>query len=264
MLRVIRNHRRAAYGLPPATRACRSRRCPSTPPTAPTRRWSKAARTAWDRALATGRGARLSQRPGHRDRPHRHHRPGDGLRHHRHRARFRPGQVQEAGRRRLFQDHQPHGARGPATRLGYTHGQIEEIIRYAVGHGTLDGAPGINHAALRAKGFDDEALARVEAALDSAFDIRFVFNKYTLGEDFCTAGLGIPAARLDDRRASTCWPIWASRKAEIDAGQHLLRRRHDPGRRPAPQARASARCSTAPARAARSAPARCRWKATSA
>ena len=45
----------------------------------------------------------------------RHHRPGDGLRHHRHRARLRAGEVQEARRRRLLQDHQPRGA-GSAAR----------------------------------------------------------------------------------------------------------------------------------------------------
>ncbi len=60
------------------------------------------------------RGARLSQRPGLGDRADRHHRSGDGLRHHRHRARLRAGEVQEARRRRLLQDHQPGGAGGTA------------------------------------------------------------------------------------------------------------------------------------------------------
>ena len=43
---------------------------------------------------------------------HRHHRLHDGLRHHRHRAGHRPGQVQAAGRRRHVQDRQPHRAAG--------------------------------------------------------------------------------------------------------------------------------------------------------
>ena len=68
------------------------------------------------RARARGR-ARLPQCAGERDRAHRHDRPGDGLRHHRHRAGFRAGEVQEARRRRLFQDHQPRGA-GSAARAG--------------------------------------------------------------------------------------------------------------------------------------------------
>ncbi len=66
------------------------------------------------RGALAGRGLWLPQRPGDRDRADRHDRLGDGLRHHRHRARLRAGQVQEAGRRRLLQDHQPHRARGAA------------------------------------------------------------------------------------------------------------------------------------------------------
>ena len=56
------------------------------------------------------RDARLSQCAGDRGGADRHHRPRHGLRHHRHRARFRAGEVQEARRRRLFQDHQPRRA----------------------------------------------------------------------------------------------------------------------------------------------------------
>ena len=81
--------------------------------------------------------------------------------------------------------------------LGYAAEQIEEMTRYAVGHGTLDGAPEIDHAALRAKGFTDAALETVEGALVEAFDIKFVFNKWTLGEDFCVKTLGIAATELD-------------------------------------------------------------------
>ena len=54
----------------------------------------------------------LAQRAGLGARPDRHHRPDDGLRHHRHRAGSRAGQVQEAGRRRVDADRQPDGAAG--------------------------------------------------------------------------------------------------------------------------------------------------------
>ena len=60
--------------------------------------------------------------------------------------------------------------------LGYSQAEIEEIIRYAVGHGTLESAPGVNHAALKAKGFTAAALQSLEGALAAAFDIRFAFN----------------------------------------------------------------------------------------
>jgi ribonucleoside-diphosphate reductase alpha chain len=81
--------------------------------------------------------------------------------------------------------------------LGYDDAAIAAIERYALGHGTLKGAPAINHESLREKGFDDAALAAVEAALASAFDIKFTFNKWTLGEEFCIRGLGIAAQALD-------------------------------------------------------------------
>ncbi len=82
--------------------------------------------------------------------------------------------------------------------LGYQAAQIEEIIAYAVGHGTLAGAPALNHAALKAKKFGDAQIERIEAGLASAFDIKFVFNKFTLGEEFCRNTLKLGDAELND------------------------------------------------------------------
>jgi ribonucleoside-diphosphate reductase alpha chain len=67
-----------------------------------------------------------------------------------------------------------------------------------VGHGTIGNAPGINHTSLIGHGFGPNELAKVDAALASAFDIRFVFNQWTLGTEFCTNVLGIPAEKLND------------------------------------------------------------------
>ncbi len=82
--------------------------------------------------------------------------------------------------------------------LGYGSAQIEEIIAYAVGHASLGNCPGINHASLVGHGFGPRELEKIDAALASAFDIRFVFNQWTLGEAFCRETLGIPADRLND------------------------------------------------------------------
>ncbi|WP_308914947.1 vitamin B12-dependent ribonucleotide reductase [Jannaschia sp. LMIT008] len=82
--------------------------------------------------------------------------------------------------------------------LGYRESEIGEIVAHAVGHGSLGQAPGINHTSLVGHGFGPEEIKKVEAALPSAFDIRFVFNQWTLGEDFLTGTLGIPAAKLTD------------------------------------------------------------------
>src|SRR5580700_6805182 len=75
--------------------------------------------------------------------------------------------------------------------LGYRESEIAEIEAYAVGHGSLSNGPGINASTLRAKGFTDEAIAKVEKALPTAFDIKFAFNKWTFGEDFIRDQLGI-------------------------------------------------------------------------
>ena len=82
--------------------------------------------------------------------------------------------------------------------MGYGENQIEDMIRYAVGHGSLADAPVINHESLAAKGFTDTVLDAVEKALAEAFDIKFVFNKWTLGDSFCTDILGFTDAELED------------------------------------------------------------------
>jgi ribonucleoside-diphosphate reductase alpha chain len=101
-------------------------------------------------------------------------------------------------------------------KLGYGSAQIEEIIAYAVGHGSLGQAPAINHTSLVGHGFGQAELDKVEGSLKSAFDIRFVFNQWTLGEDFCTKTLGIPVAKLNDPTFDLLRHLGFS-KADIDA-----------------------------------------------
>ncbi|MCL4105312.1 UNVERIFIED_CONTAM: hypothetical protein GTU68_055443 [Idotea baltica] len=100
--------------------------------------------------------------------------------------------------------------------LGYSSSQIEEIVSYAVGHGTIGNAPGINHTSLIGHGFGSNEIEKIEAALPSAFDIRFVFNQWTLGAEFCTNVLGIPAAKLNDPTFDLLRHLGFS-KADIDA-----------------------------------------------
>ncbi|WP_114944477.1 vitamin B12-dependent ribonucleotide reductase [Microvirga calopogonii] len=82
--------------------------------------------------------------------------------------------------------------------LGYRESEIAEIEAYAVGHGSMKQAPAINPGSLRSKGFSDEKIDAVEKGLKSAFDIKFVFNRWTLGEDFLTGTLKVPAEKLSD------------------------------------------------------------------
>ncbi|GIW70473.1 MAG: hypothetical protein KatS3mg102_0015 [Planctomycetota bacterium] len=85
-------------------------------------------------------------------------------------------------------------------RLGYNPEQIEEITRYCIGRGTLRGAPGVNHERLRALGFDDAALERLEKALADAFDIQFAFHRNVLGDELCLGRLGFTEEQLGDWR----------------------------------------------------------------
>ncbi|WP_162826535.1 hypothetical protein, partial [Escherichia coli] len=80
--------------------------------------------------------------------------------------------------------------------LGYSESQIAEIEAYAVGHGNLNQAPGINPSTLKAKGFTDEKIEAVNGALKSAFDIKFVFNQWTLGADFLKETLKVSDEQL--------------------------------------------------------------------
>jgi ribonucleoside-diphosphate reductase alpha chain len=66
--------------------------------------------------------------------------------------------------------------------LGYTPEQTDAIIKYAKGHGSLQGCPSINPDTLRGKGFDGADIEKIEAGLPAAFDITFAFNVYSLGE----------------------------------------------------------------------------------
>ena len=76
-------------------------------------------------------------------------------------------------------------------KLGYKEKEINEIEKYAIGHGTLVGCPSINHQKLRKLGFEDEQISKIESSLETAFDISFSFNKYNLGDDFLLKTLKI-------------------------------------------------------------------------
>lgn len=83
-------------------------------------------------------------------------------------------------------------------RLGYTEPQIDAIIKYAKGHGSLKGCKTISIEALKARGFTDEVIENVEKSLPGVFDIKFAFNQWVLGEDFCKDVLGLTEAQLGD------------------------------------------------------------------
>ncbi len=101
-------------------------------------------------------------------------------------------------------------------KLGYSTSQAAEIVAHAVGHGSLGQAPSINHTSLIGHGFGPREIEKVEAALPSAFDIKFVFNQWTLGADFCKGTLGIPEDKLNDPSFDLLRHLGFT-KAQIDA-----------------------------------------------
>jgi ribonucleoside-diphosphate reductase alpha chain len=81
--------------------------------------------------------------------------------------------------------------------LGYSEKEIETMVKYAVGTGSFAGAPFINHQTLSEKGFIADEIKRLDAAAATTFDIHFIFNKYTLGEE-CLKRLGFTAEEYND------------------------------------------------------------------
>jgi len=195
MLRVIRNHRRAAYNAPPSEYEGLS-----TLPVGIDERHTpnyllEAARRAWDEALDLG------QKHGYRNAQATVIAPTGtiGLVMDCDTTGIEPDfalvkykKLAGGGYFKIINESIPPALK----RLGYSQAQIDAIIRYCRGTGTLQEAPHINHGTLAAKGFTDEMLARAEKALQGAFDLAFVFNERTLGEADVRARLKIDDDRL--------------------------------------------------------------------
>jgi ribonucleoside-diphosphate reductase alpha chain len=197
MLRVIRNHRRAAYGQADGYEKLATNPVPLDHAACPDKTLIEAATRAWDRAIALGQahGFRNAQATVIAptgtiglvmDCDTTGIEPDFAL------VKFK--KLAGGGYFKIINQAVPEALRT----LGYKDGDIAEMEAYAVGRGSLVGAPAINPAALKAKGFDEEALAKVESSLESAFDIKFVFNRWTLGEKLLVEKLKVPAERLND------------------------------------------------------------------
>jgi ribonucleoside-diphosphate reductase alpha chain len=91
-----------------------------------------------------------------------------------------------------------NGSIPPAlARLGYTPKQVEDVVRYSRGSGTLQGCPHVNPETLRARGFPDDVLRRIEAQLPGVFELPFAFNRWTVGDDVLTGKLGLAREQVE-------------------------------------------------------------------
>ncbi|MBO9729189.1 MAG: vitamin B12-dependent ribonucleotide reductase [Chitinophaga sp.] len=104
--------------------------------------------------------------------------------------------------------------------LGYTGHEIKAIVDYAKGTGSFAGAPYINHQSLSEKGFMGEELKKLDAAVTSSFDIAFVFNVYTLGEE-CLQRLGFKAEEYYNLEFSLLHELGFT-DAQIDAANDFV------------------------------------------
>jgi ribonucleoside-diphosphate reductase alpha chain len=197
MLRVMRNHRRAAYGAAVGYEDLHTMPVPLDENDLPDKALAAASRRAWDLAVELG------EKHGYRNAQATVVAPTGtiglvmdcdttGIEPDFALVKFK--KLAGGGYFKIINQAVPEAMRT----LGYGQEQIEKIIGYAVGHGTLADSPALNHAALRAKGFGDQQIEKIESGLASAFDIKFVFNKWSLGEDFCKSVLKLTDEQLND------------------------------------------------------------------
>jgi len=220
MLRVIRNHRRAAHGFKEGYEGLSIKPVALDIENCPDKKLALAAAAAWDRAYELGEthGFRNAQTTVIAptgtiglvmDCDTTGIEPDFAL------VKFK--KLAGGGYFKIINRMVPTALR----RLGYGHEQVDEIIAYTVGRQTFSGAPGINLDKLRDKGFTPEALEKLEASVAEAFDIKFVFNKWNLGEDFCAQTLDIPTETLDDMNFDMLSYLGFA-KAEIEAANKYV------------------------------------------
>ena len=220
MLRVIRNHRRAAYGQKDGYEKLAIAPVPLDHAACPDATLIEAAQRAWDRAIALGQnhGFRNAQATVIAptgtiglvmDCDTTGIEPDFAL------VKFK--KLAGGGYFKIINRAVPAALRT----LGYRENEIAEIEAYAVGHGSLAQAPAVNPVTLKAKGFDAEALAKIHAGLESAFDIKFVFNKWVLGESYIVDKLKVPADKIKDPAFDLLTALGFTKKDIEAANEHV-------------------------------------------
>ncbi len=220
MLRVIRNHRRAAYnrpaheyeGLSVPPVGISEKDCPAE--------LLMAARSAWDEAESLG------EKHGYRNAQTTVIAPTGtiglimdcdttGIEPDFALVKFK--KLAGGGYFRIINQSVPRALKN----LGYSTMQVEEIVNYCTGYGSLRNAPHINFKSLKEKGFTEDVLTRIDSELPTAFELGFVFNQWTLGEEFCREVVGLTDEELKDPEFNMLKSLGYS-DDEIEKANHFV------------------------------------------
>ncbi len=104
--------------------------------------------------------------------------------------------------------------------LGYTAQQMSDILDYTKGTADITNAPHVNAQSLKAKGISPEDITKLNHALKSAFELKFAANIWTLGED-CLKRLGFSPAEYNDPNFDLFRALGFSEK-EIEAANQYV------------------------------------------
>lgn len=219
MLKVIRNHRRAAYDADPSSyeklsvlpMSIDQERCPSY--------LLDAVQDCWDRALEEG------EKHGYRNAQVTVLAPTGTI-----------GLVMDCDTTGVEPDFAMvkfkklagggyfkivnQGVPAALKKLGYSEEHIKDISHYMKGYATLEGCPHINPESLKEKGFSEESLAALEQQMASAFEIKFAFNKYSLGDDVCKK-LGFTDEQLDDPQFNMLTALGFTKEQIAEANDYV-------------------------------------------
>ena len=197
MLRVMRNHRRAAYdssadeydGLTVPPIGINSKKCPKD--------LLDAARGSWDRAVREG------EEHGYRNAQTTVIAPTGtiglvmgadttGVEPQFSLVQFKT--LAGGGSLRIVNKGVPSALR----RLGYSDSECKTIEEYIVGTGRLSGCPTLPVDRMKEVGFSAEDLAAIESKMGDVFDLRSAFAPSLIGKELCTGALGMSEEQYED------------------------------------------------------------------
>ncbi len=107
--------------------------------------------------------------------------------------------------------------------LKYNDAQIKDIVEYAIGHGTLKNAPAINHETLIAKGIPQEKINAIETQLPTAFQLNFAINSYALGQDVLK-NIGLSDEQVNDPQLNVLEALGFNREDISEANDYVCGR----------------------------------------